>query len=69
MKTTLANADAMVETRNRFRLRRPSPFADFELRVQDWRIFYRVVQEEVRVGLIGRKRGNALIVDGRRFVL
>jgi hypothetical protein len=69
MMTQLANADATIGTRNRFRLRRPSPFADFELRVDPWRIFYRVIGAEVRVAMIGRKRGNVVIVGGRRFVL
>ncbi|RMH17482.1 MAG: hypothetical protein D6701_07450 [Gemmatimonadetes bacterium] len=69
MKTQLQDDDAMQENRNRFRLRRPSEFADFELRARDLRVFYRVAQDQVQVALIGRKRGNALIVEGRRFVL
>ena len=69
MRARLAESDATRETRNRFRLRRPSEFADFELRIQDFRVFYRVVGEEVRVLLIGRKRGHELIVDERRFIL
>ncbi len=69
MKTSLEVADATEESRNRFRLRRPSPFADYELRVEDWRGFYRVVANEVQVVMIGRKRGNSLVVDRRRFIL
>ena len=69
MKTSLEVGDATEETRNRFRLRRPSPFADYELRVEDYRIFYRVVANEVLVAMIGRKRGNFLVVDRRRFIL
>ena len=69
LRTQLQDDDATRETRHRFRLRRPSEHADFELRVQDLRVFYRVVGEQVRVALIGRKKGNALMVEGRRFVL
>ena len=69
LKAQLQESDAAQETRHRFRLRRPSEFADFELRVQDLRVFYRIVEEQVQVALIGRKKGNALSVEGRRFVL
>jgi len=54
---------------NRHRLRRPSPIADYELRIGDWRVFYRVVEDVVQVVLIGQKRGNALIIDRKRFVI
>ena len=43
----LGESEATEETRHRFRLRRPSPVADYELRVGDWRVFYRVVEEVV----------------------
>jgi mRNA-degrading endonuclease RelE of RelBE toxin-antitoxin system len=69
MTEQLERSDATMPTRNRYRLRRPSGFADYELRVENWRIFYRVEGTNVYVALIGRKRGNALIVGGRRFVL
>lgn len=69
MKKHLEESDATQESRNRFRLRRPSPFVDFELRLGDHRVFYRVDGDQVRVGLIGRKEGDALVVDGRRFIL
>lgn len=69
MTTHLREEDATVETRIRFRLRRPSPVAEFELRVEDWRVFHRVVGNEVQVAMIGRKRRNVLIVDGKRFIL
>ena len=61
--------DATVEARNRFRLRRLSEFADFELRVDDLPVFYRVAGERVEVVLIGRKKGNHLVIDGKRFTL
>lgn len=64
----LEESDA-EQTRNRFRLRRASRFADFELRVRHLRIFYRVYQKEVRVALIGKNKGNTLVIEGRRFIL
>ena len=69
MRQELEKSDATEETRNRFRLRRPSRVADFELRVGEWRVFYRVTDGEVQVVIIGRKRGDFLIVDRKRFVL
>lgn len=65
----LQNADPTQETRNRFRLRRPSAVADYELRVRDFRVFYRVAGDRIQVVLIGRKEGSQLFVEGRRFVL
>lgn len=69
MAKCLSEDDARTETRNRFRLRRPSPFAEFELRVEDWRLFYRVVGAQAQVVIIGRKQRDVLIVDGKRFIL
>jgi mRNA-degrading endonuclease RelE of RelBE toxin-antitoxin system len=69
MKRQLAETDATEETQQRFRLRRPSEFAEFELRVGNWRVFYRVHNDEVEVVLIGEKRGERLFIDGKRFVL
>jgi hypothetical protein len=69
MDVGLANEDAARETRNRFRLRRPSDVAEFELRVDDLRVFYRIVGKQVQVVLIGRKRGNSVVIDGKRFIL
>jgi hypothetical protein len=69
MLATLGEDDATVEARNRFRLRRPSECADFELRVDDLRVFYRVAGAQVQVVLIGRKKGTHLIIDGKRFTL
>lgn len=53
MLATLGEDDATVEARNRFRLRRPSEFADFEFRVDDLRVFYRLAADQVQVVLIG----------------
>ena len=69
IREQLGESDATQETRNRFRLRRPARFGDYELRVRDWRVFYRVVDDTVQVALVGRKRGNVLIIDRKRFIL
>ena len=69
IREQLGESDATQDTRNRFRLRRPSRVADYELRIRDWRVFYRVVDDAVQVALIGRKRGNFLIIDRKRFIL
>jgi len=69
MIASLSDDDATIETRNRFRLRRPSDFADFELRVDDLRVFYRVANTQVNVVLIGKKQGNHLVIGGKRFTL
>ena len=65
----LAFQDPTEENRNRFRLRRISPHADFELRVEPWRVFYRVQEDLVIVELIGRKKGNVLLIEGKEFKL
>lgn len=69
LEVQLGNDDATVQTKNRFRLRRTSPHADYELRVGDLRAFYRVEKNTVRVVLIGKKRGNAVLIDGKKFTL
>jgi len=69
MLATLGQDDATVEVRNRFRLRRPSEFTDFEFRVDDLRVFYRVTVNQVQVALIGRKKGSHLAIGGKRFTL
>lgn len=69
IREQLGKSDATQETRNRFRLQRPSLFADYELRIREWRVFYRVTGNSVRIALIGRKKGNVLVIDRRRFIL
>ena len=69
IESSLVEDDATTASENRFPLRRPSDHASFELRVGELRVFYRVVGSEVRVALIGRKRGNLLFVAGKRFTL
>ena len=65
----LIENDPVEETRNKFRLRRPSANAEYELRLGDLRVFYRVRDEIVEVVLIGQKRGNRLIIGSMEFEL
>lgn len=65
----LIEAEPTQTTRNKFRLRRPSEYADYELRAGSWRIFYRVDQQEIIVTLLGEKKGNRLIVEGEEIRL
>src|SRR5258706_2610670 len=69
MHERLAVQDPSEENRNRFRLRRLSPHADFELRVDPLRIYYRLRDDLVIVELIGRKQGNVLLIEGKEFKL
>ena len=65
----LAESDPSQTTKNKFRLRRPSEHAEFELRLEPWRIFYRVVAERVETVLIGEKDGGRLLMEGEEFFL
>ncbi len=65
----LAAADPTQSARNRFRLRRASLLADYELRLGKWRVFYRLGEDRVEVTMIGEKRGNLLLVGGEEFTL
>ena len=69
MQVRLIDQDPTVEDRNRFRLHRISKHADFELRVEEWRMFYRVKNKVVILELIGKKVGNKLIIAGEEFIL
>ncbi len=69
IKASLTEDDATTASKNRFPIRRPSERASFEFRVGEVRVFYRVVDSEVRIILIGRKKGSRLFVDGKRFIL
>ena len=62
MQVSLAEDDATLENRNRFRLRRPSGQFELELRDGDLRVFYRVLGTRVLVDAIGIKRGNQLFI-------
>lgn len=69
IRTHLIDGDPEDTTRNKFRLRRPSPHADYELRAEEWRVFYRVEDDAVVVTLIGEKRGASLFVEGEELKL
>ena len=66
----LVDNDPLEVTRNKFPLKRPSAYAERELRLDDWRVFYSVEDGIlVIVNLIGVKRGNKLIIEGEEFEL
>jgi mRNA-degrading endonuclease RelE of RelBE toxin-antitoxin system len=69
IKTHLVENDPSEITRNKFPLRRPSPHAERELKLDPWRVFYTVMDDEnpVLVNLIGEKRGNKLFIEGEEF--
>lgn len=69
IRERLLGQDPTEENRNRFRLRRISEHADYELRIDPWRVFYRVKGKTVIVELIGQKRGNVLLIEGKEFEL
>ncbi|MEW5957096.1 MAG: hypothetical protein AB1801_05185 [Chloroflexota bacterium] len=60
-----------VETRNRKPLRE-NTLADWELRVEKFRVFYDIEDNHVRIVFIiaiGVKEGNHLFIGGKRFEL
>ena len=59
-----------VETRNRKRLR-PNEVAEWELRIDRFRVFYDVhdAMKIVKIEAIGYKRGNKLLVRGQEYNL
>jgi mRNA-degrading endonuclease RelE of RelBE toxin-antitoxin system len=65
----LIRSNPAQTTRNKFRLRRASAHADFELRAGEWRVFYRLTPSGVTVTLIGEKRGASLFVEGEELKL
>ena len=54
-----------VETRNRKPMR-PNPLAPWELRIGDYRVFYEIREESVRVLAIGHKVHNELFIRGQK---
>ena len=58
------------ETRHR-KLLRANPLADWELRIQQYRVFYEVDSERhlVRIVAIGHKEHNKLFIGGEEIVL
>jgi len=69
MLASLGADDATSESKNRFRLRRPSGLFEFEFRDGDLRVFYRVENDQVLVDAIGRKRGSELFIDGEKVMI
>ena len=67
IRVHLQENDPTEESRNKFRLRRLSRHAEYELRLGDVRVFYRVRDEIVEVVLIGQKRGDRLPIGGEEF--
>lgn len=66
----LVNTKPAETSRNKFRLRRNSIWADYELRLGDMRVFYRVDESDlVTITLIGVKKGNVLIIEGEEFLI
>lgn len=67
----LAENDPLETTRNKFPLKRPSEHAEREMRLDNWRVFYTVMDDGsvVIVMLIGEKRGNTLFIEGEEFEL
>ena len=59
-----------IETRNRKRLR-PNRVAEWELRINDYRVVYDVKADEavVEIKLVGLKNGNQLLVRGKEYEL
>ena len=57
-------------TRNRKRLR-PNKLAEWELRVDEFRVFYDIDAEApaVKIKAIGEKRGSKLFVHGQEYEL
>jgi hypothetical protein len=69
MRKNLAESDPTQRSRNKFRLRRASEHAEYELRLEPWRVFYSVRESLVEVALIGEKRDNKVLISGEEFVL
>ena len=69
--THLIDNDPSEGTRNKFHLKRPSHHAERELRLDNWRVFYIVMDngELVVVNLIGEKRNDKLVIEGEEFEL
>lgn len=58
------------ETRNRKKLR-PNQLAEWELRLDKFRVFYDIDEKEQRVKIeaIGYKKGSSLFVHGKEYKL
>jgi len=60
--------EPMQETRNRKHIR-PNALAEWELRVDKFRVFYDADSETVRIIALGYKTGNRLFINGKEFDL
>jgi mRNA-degrading endonuclease RelE of RelBE toxin-antitoxin system len=73
IRQQLVEADPRAQTRNKFALDPGAKTADYELRVGNLRVLYRVEEVEAQlnviVAIIGRKDRNKLIVEGEEFPL
>jgi hypothetical protein len=71
IRVQLVDNDPREITRNKFPMKRPSAHAERELRLDDWRVFFTVMNDGslVTVNLIGEKRGNKLFIEGEEFEL
>lgn len=71
IRVHLIDNDPLEITQNRFPLKRPSAYAERELRLDNWRVFYTVVDDGVLafVNLMGERRGNKLFLEGEEFGL
>lgn len=56
------------ETRNRKKLR-PNQIAEWELRIDKFRIFYDVDEGSVRIEAVGYKKGSTLFIHGEEYRL
>ena len=69
IRKNLAESDTTQRSRNKFRLRRASEHAEYELRLEPWRVFYRVRGSLVEVAILGKQRVNLLLISEEEFVL
>ena len=61
--------DAKVETRRRKALR-PNPLAPWELRIEDYRMFFDIEgDDEVKIIAVGHKEHNHLYIRGKKVEL
>ena len=67
VRRQLVDADPAEKTRNKFRLRRKSGVADFELRLGALRVFYRLTDGDVIITVIGVNAREKLLVEGKEF--
>ena len=73
IRTHLIDNDPLESTRNKFQRRRPPSRTDFELRLENGRVFYRVEEgvhrAKTKIALVGEKQGGRLMIEGEEFAL